>query len=73
MIISKSDGTEIGETPGVWLDLKNVKKLYVRARGTPTRNINRPWSDNPSLVTSYASDPNGHPFTRPLLVRKEPC
>ena len=28
LTIEKSDGTEIGEGPGVWLDLKNVKKMY---------------------------------------------
>ena len=26
--IEKSDGTEIGEGPGVWLDLKNIKTMY---------------------------------------------
>ena len=28
LTIEKSDGTEIGEGPGVWLDLKNIKKMY---------------------------------------------
>ena len=28
LTIEKSDGTEIGEAPGVWLDLKNVKAMY---------------------------------------------
>ena len=65
MTVSKSDGTQIGEGPSVWLDLKNIKKMYVRAKGTPERNIDKPWDDNPSLVTSYVSDPNGHHFVNP--------
>ena len=28
LTIEKPDGTEIGEGPGLWLDLKNVKKMY---------------------------------------------
>jgi len=40
---------KIGEGPGVWLDLKNVNKMYVRAKGTPETNIDAPWDDEPSL------------------------
>ena len=41
--IHKSDGTEIGEGPGVWLDLKNIKKMYVRGNGV-TDNYTSPYS-----------------------------
>jgi hypothetical protein len=30
MTINKSNGTQIGEGPSVWLDLKNIKKMYQR-------------------------------------------
>jgi pimeloyl-ACP methyl ester carboxylesterase len=29
----KADGTEIGEGPGVWMDLKKIKKMYIRSAG----------------------------------------
>jgi pimeloyl-ACP methyl ester carboxylesterase len=28
LVIKKADGTEIGEGPGVWLDIKNIKAMY---------------------------------------------
>ena len=34
LTIEKSDGTEIGEGPGVWLDLKNIKTMYQRYDGS---------------------------------------
>jgi hypothetical protein len=34
MTINKPDGTEIGEGPGVWLDIKNIKSMYERAVAT---------------------------------------
>ncbi len=34
LTINKSDGTEIGEGPGVWLDIKNIKSMYERAVAT---------------------------------------
>jgi hypothetical protein len=33
--IHKADGTEIGEGPGVWMDLKNIKAFYQRVKVTP--------------------------------------
>ena len=35
MTIHKADGTEIGEGPGVWFDLKKIRDLYARVRVTP--------------------------------------
>jgi hypothetical protein len=42
MTINKSNGTQVGEGPSVWLDLKNIKKMYQRvdsASGHPWENI----------------------------------
>jgi len=62
---------KIGEGPGVWLDLKNVNKMYVRAKGTPETNIDAPWDDEPSLDTGFVSDPNGHEFVEPQDEKKK--
>jgi hypothetical protein len=43
------DGKKIGETPGIWLDLKDIKKMYQRAIATPE-----------SLIAPYQS--NGNAF-----------
>ena len=61
----KSDGSEIGEGGEVWLDLLNIKKMYVRAMGTPVNDIDAPWDDNPNLATSFVFDPNGNNFVAP--------
>ncbi|MFA7233171.1 MAG: LamG-like jellyroll fold domain-containing protein [Terrimicrobiaceae bacterium] len=37
--IHKSDGTEIGEGPGVWLDLKQIKDMYERGFSNPINMI----------------------------------
>ena len=69
LTIEKSDGTEIGEGPGVWLDLKNIKKMYVRGKGTPESGVDAPYESylnqpNPP-PTWYVEDQNGHPFSEP--------
>ena len=61
----KFDGSEIGEGGEVWLYLLNIKKMYVRAMGTPVNDIDAPWDDNPNLVTSFVFDPNGNNFVAP--------
>jgi pimeloyl-ACP methyl ester carboxylesterase len=43
LTIEKSDGTEIGEGPGVWLDLKNIKKMYQRVDSATAH----PWDNVP--------------------------
>jgi hypothetical protein len=68
MTINKPNGTEVGEGPSVWLDLKNVKKMYVRAKATPEfieypRNYILEYPPEPQI--SFVSDPNGHPFEAP--------
>ncbi len=64
--IQKSDGTEIGEGPGVWLDLKNIKQMYARATATPDTVIKQYESDTPNFddsdfnfsVESYTPPPD---------------
>jgi len=61
-----SSGAEIGEGAGVWLDIKNIKKMYQRGKAQP-ENIAAPQEQsNESTVftgpTSYVDDPNSQPF-----------
>lgn len=50
LVIKKADGTEIGEGPGVWIDIVNIKSMYERAK----------------VTTNYAPAPNGVDYTMPL-------
>jgi len=59
------DGKRIGETPGVWLDLKNIKRMFQRAKGTPLDGVAAPWTDENPLPTAYVDDPNGYAFEMP--------
>ena len=65
--IHKADGTLIGEGPGVWLDLLNVKKMYQRAHAVPNFADN-PFSHmdswSPPAVGSAPYD-NGNTFSKP--------
>lgn len=45
-----SDGTEIGESQGIWLEIRDIKAMYERAR----------------VTTGYAMSPNGIDYTMPL-------
>jgi len=67
--IHKADGTLIGEGPGVWLDLLDIKKMYVRAKGTPLDGVTAPYESYTSQPnpppTGYVDDPNGHVFSKP--------
>jgi hypothetical protein len=56
------DGQRVGETSGVWLELKNVKRLFQRAKGTPLNGVAAPWSDDSPLPTDFVDDPNGYDF-----------
>ncbi|MFZ0710163.1 MAG: hypothetical protein WAM53_09005 [Terrimicrobiaceae bacterium] len=72
LVITFWKGTEkIGEGGGVWLDLMNIKKMYVRAKGTPETNIDAPWDDYPSLDTGFVSDLNGYEFVKPQDEQKK--
>ncbi len=59
MTINRSSGAQIGEVPGVWLDLKNIKKMY--QRGTA----------QPDGLPAPHSSPTG-PFTGPTFVLSDP-
>ncbi len=64
--IHKADGTEIGEGPGVWIDLVNVRKLYQRVKATgisdnfqePSQTTN---GNPPEPTMGWVDDPNGNP------------
>jgi hypothetical protein len=60
------DGQKIADGPGVWLDLKNVKDMYERAKAQP-ENIAPPYDLSEPFTgpVSYISDPNGHDFRPP--------
>jgi len=46
---------KIGEGPGVWLHLMDIKKMYVRGQGTPTNGFIAPYVQDTQLpVISYA-------------------
>jgi hypothetical protein len=54
-----SDGSwqSMGEGPGVWLDLKNIRRMYVRAYSTPLpENFPLPWQD------AACKNPPGFPY-----------
>lgn len=59
------NGQRIGTSPGVWLDIKNVQKMYERAKAQP-EDIAAPYF-NPAAFTgpvTVVTDPNGHPFEK---------
>ncbi len=72
IVILKKEGdnfTTIGEGPGVWLDLQNIKSMYERAKATADGAENFPFPYNyagadvvPSPAMGWASDPSGYPF-----------
>lgn len=76
IVLYKADGTEIGEGPGVWIDLKNIKSMYERVKATADGAENFPFPYNfvgsnpvPSPTMGWVSDPNGYPF-EPALDEK---
>ena len=61
----QSDGTtKIGEGGSLWLDLKDIKKMYVRAKGSPDSMID-PRSNESPQPTDFADDSNGNTFSQP--------
>ncbi|HVF72242.1 MAG TPA: hypothetical protein VM940_11605 [Chthoniobacterales bacterium] len=58
-------GRKVGETPGAWLDIKNIKRLFQRAKGTPLDGVAAPWSAENPLPTAYVDDPAGYEFAKP--------
>jgi len=67
LTIHKADGTEIGQGPGVWLELLDVKKMYVR--GKASEEIDSPYDYGNTQPldpgVTYSPDPDGHTFSEP--------
>ena len=64
LTIHQSDGTQIAEAGTVWLDVKNVKKMYYRGTAQP-ENIPAPNGNVVGPFTGpmwWAEDPNRHSF-----------
>jgi hypothetical protein len=60
------NGQKIGEGPGVWLDISNVKKMYERAKAQP-EDIAPPYYQAQPFTgpaAAYQSDPNDHEFAK---------
>ncbi|MCC6355466.1 MAG: hypothetical protein IT577_16370 [Verrucomicrobiae bacterium] len=69
LTLHDQDGNKIGDGPGVWLDLKHVRKMYQRAEATPTDGFPPPYdsSGEPQIPTVGFQIVNsgGHPFVPP--------
>ena len=60
LTIQKSDGTRIGEGPCVWLDLKNIKKMYQRSQDD--HFAGKPWDETDDTIVfvhGWNMSPNG--------------
>jgi pimeloyl-ACP methyl ester carboxylesterase len=66
VVFLDQNNQEIGSGGTVLLDIKNVKKMYERAKAQP-ENIVAPYDINPPFTgpVNYVSDPNGHEFQKP--------
>ena len=61
MTFYKEDGTtKIGEGGGVWLDIKNVKKMYLRAKA----------ESQPAYPYGYVSDRRLRRLLHPLSIQQ---
>jgi hypothetical protein len=68
------DGRKIGETAGVWLDLKNVKQMYQRATATP-ESLAEPYTSSGHIFddTSVGYAPDITPKLEPPPDEDENC
>ncbi len=61
--------TKIGEGGSAWLDIKNVRKMYERAKAVPDSGFSHPAQtipgQPPEPSLSWVPDPNGNPFEKP--------
>src|SRR5437773_830175 len=66
VVFLDANGNEIAEGDSVWLDLKNIKEMYERAKAQP-ENIVAPYNANPPFTgpVNYVPDPNGYEFQSP--------
>ena len=67
MTIQKSDGSEVVDGPGVWLDLVNVRKMYRRVKATGiSDNFPEPSQTTDGAPTEptmgWVEDPNGNVY-----------
>ncbi len=65
----QKNGQEIGKAPSVWLELKNIKQMYQRARATPSSGFDPPYdfSVTPSIPTvSWENASDGFSFEQPI-------
>jgi hypothetical protein len=73
MTVNKPDGTLVLEGPGVWLDLKNIKKMYQRAHAVPDFS-DRPFDHMDNWTApAISSEPYdiGQAFSKPKDETKE--
>lgn len=71
LVFLDQSGNQIGEGGSLWLDLKNIKKMYLRAKGTPVNGIADPWSNENPQPTDFADDSNGNAFSKPPDEEKD--
>jgi pimeloyl-ACP methyl ester carboxylesterase len=73
IVFLDQEGNELAEGGSVWLDLKNIKEMYERAKAQP-ENIVAPYDLNPPFTgpVNYVPDSNGHEFQKPWY-QSEQC
>jgi hypothetical protein len=70
MVLLDKNDQEIGEGPSVWLNLENIKNMYVRGRADwpgqdPPRQFYGPTNDPPEPNFGFVFDQMGYPFDQP--------
>ena len=61
-------GQKIGEYPPLYLALRDVRKMYQRAKGTPDNGFDAPYNSTTNPTTpniGLTPDENGNPFEQP--------
>ena len=63
LVFYDSNNNKIGEGGACYINIRNIKRMYLRAKGTPENGIPSPYNSlNPSITnqkTSWEGDPNG--------------
>lgn len=77
--IHNADGSEIAEGSSIWLELKNIKRMYQRVKAladegdniTIPSDLTGPDDNNiPNPVMSWSYDSNSYPFEAPVRETK---
>lgn len=77
--IHNADGSEIAEASSIWLELKNIKRMYQRVKAladggdniTIPSDLTGPDDNNiPNPVMSWSYDSNSYPFEAPVRETK---